>query len=271
MYPTIEIGSVQVATYSLAEFLAVFVLFVGVHQRQRHLPKAARDDHFLIGFMLVVSGALLGAWLGANLPHLVDRLLGRQAPPLSWWQGRHWMGVVSGGALAGYLYCRKYGLPVGLRFDLFAPMLPLTLATVRLGCLAAGCCYGLPTDAWPGMVLPDINGLWVSRYPTRITSMIANILIALILLGFERYARQHLRKPRGWPFPGFLFLLYLQLYAIQRFFFEFWRADMPHLAGAFTWTHLYSLLWIVFATAGMAQGLNLKPWRHVKSVGGLAP
>jgi len=271
MHPITTIGPVHVATYSLAELLALFVLFVGVHQRRRHLPAASSNNHFLIGFMLAVSGALLGAWLGANLPHLVNHLLGRSTPPLSWWEGRHWMGVVSGGALAGYLYCRKYGLPVGLNFDLYAPMLALTLATVRIGCLSAGCCYGKPTDAWPGMVLPDIHGVWVNRYPTRIISMIANILIALLLLGFERYTRRHLHKPRGWPFPGLLFLLYLELYAIQRFFFEFWRADMPHLVGPFTWTHLYCLLWIIFATGKIVQGLQLKLRRRARLSLGRAP
>ncbi len=261
MYPIIEIASFQIPTYSVAEFLAIVVLFVGISRRQYLVPVKLQRRRLVFGFMWVVMGALLGAWLAANLPHLIDRVLGRPAPPLSWWEGRHWMGVVSGGSIAGYLYNRSENLAIGPSFDSFAPMLPIMLAIIRVGCLASGCCYGKPTDAWPGMVLPDINGVWLSRYPTRITSMIMNILIALILLGYERYTRRRLHKPRGWPFPGFLFLLYLILYAVQRSVFEFWRADMPHLVGPFTWTHLYSLLWLGFAAILLYRKL-VAPGRH---------
>ncbi len=56
---------------------------------------------------------------------------------------------------------------MGWSFDLFAPLLPLALAIVRTGCLLAGDSYGKETTAWPAMVLPDVNGVWVSRYPAQ--------------------------------------------------------------------------------------------------------
>lgn len=86
------------------------------------------------------------------------------------------------------------------------------------------------------MILPDVRGVWASRYPTRIGSITANVLTCVILLVFERYVSR--RKGEGWPFDGFLFLAYGELYCLQCFSFEFWRADMAVLFGPFIWNHL---------------------------------
>jgi len=107
MYPVIEIASVQIPTTSLAEFVAILVLFVGISRRQYLAPVKLPRRRLMFGFMWMVIGALLGAWLAANLPHLVNRLLRRPTSPLSWWEGRHWMGVVSGGSFAGIILYRK--------------------------------------------------------------------------------------------------------------------------------------------------------------------
>ncbi len=124
-----------------------------------------------------------------------------------------------------------------------------------MGCLLHGCCYGRETTAWPSLILPDVHGVWARRYPTRIASIVANLLIFVLLLAFERYTAKR-GKSAGWPFGGFSFLLYVELYCAQRFYFEFWRADMPQLLGPFTWTHLYCVIGIGLSTWGIARGLR---------------
>ena len=62
-------------------------------------------------------------------------------------------GIFSGGlALAlvvTFLYMRRYKLPALLTADCFAPGLALGHAIGRLGCFAAGCCWGAEsTRAW---------------------------------------------------------------------------------------------------------------------------
>ena len=115
---------------------------------------------------------------------------------------------------------------------------------------------GKEATAWPALVLPDVHGVWASRYPTRIVSIAVNLVFLVLLLAFERYAAKRRGAPGLWPFGGFVFILYLALYCIQRFFFEFWRADMPYLAGSFTWTHLYCIVAVILATWGIARGLR---------------
>jgi phosphatidylglycerol:prolipoprotein diacylglycerol transferase len=166
------------------------------------------------------------------------------------------MGAVAGGFFGGYAYCRLYNLPVGRSFDLVAPVVPLVHVVGRIGCLCASCCYGKETTAWPALVLPDVHGVWASRYPTRIVSIAVNLVLLVLLVAFERYAIKRRGVPGLWPFGGFVFLLYWEMYCVQRFFFEFWRADMPYLVGPFTWTHLYCAVAVVLATWGIARGLQ---------------
>ena len=43
-------------------------------------------------------------------------------------------------------YSRRIGLPLWTTCDVFAPGIALGHVIGRLGCLMAGCCYGLPTN-----------------------------------------------------------------------------------------------------------------------------
>ncbi|MBN1814202.1 MAG: prolipoprotein diacylglyceryl transferase [Anaerolineae bacterium] len=245
------------------ELSAAALVFVWSFFRARlgKWPPSPRDILYVTPYASV--GVWIGAWLFAFVPSLVNSTMayltqGVPFLPQWWWPHRHWMGVVAGGFLGGYIYCRVRRLPVGGSFDLVVPVMPLIHILGRIGCLCAGCCYGRETTAWPAMVLPDIHGVWASRYPTRIVSILANSVILILLLVFERYADRRRGDADGWPFGGFLFLLYVELYCIQRFFFEFWRADMPYLVAPFTWTHLYCVIAIALATWQIVRKLRLQ-------------
>jgi phosphatidylglycerol:prolipoprotein diacylglycerol transferase len=146
--------------------------------------------------------------------------------------------------------------------------IPLAQAIGRLGCLAAGCCYGKHTASWLGMCLPDANGVWMLRYPTQLMSSAANLLIFVGLLTFERYGTRRSaltatslverpgRRGEGWPFDGFLFLLYLSLFCFKRFSIEFLRGDAVSVSGPFTPTHIACLIVFIVSTALMLRGLR---------------
>jgi len=257
MYPVLSVGSWRLNVYPLMLGLAALVLGFGswyrMHRRGLALAGSVYD---LVDFMFwLLVGAFAGGKAAGVLPEAVPCVV-EANDCRGWWQaGIHWMGFVGGGAAVAYVYLGRRRLRRGPTFDAVAPMVPLALTIARVGCLCAGCCYGRVNTARQAMVLPDVDGLWARRYPTRIASMAANLLIMVVLLVFERWTAKIRRGGRGWPFPGFLFLLYVELYAIQRFYFEFWRADMPSLFGPFTWTHLYCAAAIVIATGLMAHGL----------------
>lgn len=150
----------------------------------------------------------------------------------------------------GALYCRLVRQPLGRAFDLAMLPLPLGQAIGRLGCLAAGCCYGRPTASWLGLYLPDHDGVWAMRYPTQLLSVAANLLILFCLLGAERRGRARAGGQRGWPFDGFLALLYVALFSLKRFLIAFLRASGEvALIGPLSWMHLNALAGLAVASA----------------------
>jgi len=134
-------------------------------------------------------------------------------------------GVFFGGlviaVLAGALLMRRYGLPVLGTFDVVAPGLASGQALGRLGCFAAGCCWGVKCDR-PWVVrftnfdANKITGvpLDVDLHPTQ--------LYEAGLLGLAFVITWRLAVSAKRP-PGFVFGAYLLMAATERFIVEFFR------------------------------------------------
>ena len=136
-------------------------------------------------------------------------------------------GVFYGGLLlavgVAFWYIAKHGLPFWTTCDVFAPGIALGHVTGRLGCLAAGCCYGRPTDVpWAVVFTNPLAAanvgtpLGIPLHPTQIYEAGAALLILILLLATER---------RGRPFPGRTFWSYMFLYAVSRYIIEIYRGD----------------------------------------------
>lgn len=256
MYPTIHIGSFALSTHLILNLLAAIAVGVAANRRSKVRGYHANINEIIDLVFYLALGVLGGAYLGLFIPYTVNHFFTGQPAPTQWWlSGQNWFGAVTGGLLAGLLYCKRHQRPVGWSLDLFAPLLPLGLAIVRIGCTLAGDSQGKLTNSWMAMRLPDDHGVWANRYPTQIVDALLNLLILFILLGFERWVAKS-GKPRGWPFEGFLFWLYVLLFCGQRLYFEAWRADTPLLVGSLTWNHLYSLLGFLAALVAIAWGLR---------------
>jgi len=174
-------------------------------------------------------------------------------------------GVFYGGLIAGVLfavwYIRLHHLPFWKVVDVYSPAISLGLGLGRIGCFAAGCDYGKPTTSAWGVVFTDpiaheVTGvpLGVRLYPTQPIMMLTSLSIFAILMW--RYSR----KSRD----GEIFVLYLALYAVARFFLEFLRGDEDR---GFVFNHLLStsqfIAILALATAvWMALILRRKPARQ---------
>jgi len=245
--------------HAIFDGIAILTLAIGLHFRLRRHPLYT-FDRLLNGVIYVVWTGILLAWLPNLLPPLRNLIIGI---PISenWWRAGldNWMLGLAGGLLAGYFYIHRNHLPLWFVFDRAAALLALTLVIWRIGCAINGDAYGKVTDSWFGLWLPDVNGTYAIRYPTQYVSIVMNLLIAIALLGFEQYALKQLKKPVGWPFPGFLFWTYIGLYCVQRFVFEFWRGDKTTIYHSFTLTHVYCVIGILLAIWGLRRGW--KKWR----------
>jgi phosphatidylglycerol:prolipoprotein diacylglycerol transferase len=136
-------------------------------------------------------------------------------------------GVFYGGLIlavgVAFWYIARHRMPFWTTCDVFAPAIALGHVTGRLGCLAAGCCYGRPTDLPWGITFTNPlaaanvgTPLGIPLHPTQIYEAGAELLILVFLLATER---------RGRPFAGRTFWSYMFLYAISRYIVEIYRGD----------------------------------------------
>jgi phosphatidylglycerol:prolipoprotein diacylglycerol transferase len=136
-------------------------------------------------------------------------------------------GVFYGGLLAAvgvaFWYIARHRMPFWTTCDVFAPGIALGHVTGRLGCLAAGCCYGRPTDVPWAIVFTNPlaaanvgTPLGIPLHPTQIYEAGAELLILGVILASER---------RGRVFAGRTFWLYMFLYAVSRYVIEMYRGD----------------------------------------------
>jgi len=222
MYPILfEIGGFPVYTYGV---LLAAAYLLGLWLAARRARAAGLDGNKVLDLGIwVIIAALVGA---KALLFIVDF----RHFTSSWQEFTTLLrsgGVFYGGLIAAIVVCihqlRKHKLPLWTSGDLFAPGIALGYMVGRLGCLAAGCCYGRPTDvAWaitftdPAANLNVGTPLNVALHPTQIYESAAGFVILLLLLAIER---------RGRSFPGRTFWLFVLFYSISRFIIEFYRGD----------------------------------------------
>jgi phosphatidylglycerol:prolipoprotein diacylglycerol transferase len=244
MLPTLPIGPWDINTYTVAQILAITVGGMVAFHRLLQLDQPV--DRISRGIILTILGGFAGAFATTHIVTFLHHLL---RPDLTEsWGGSTVLGAVAGGAIVAVVYIRHYGVPLGQPFDLGGISIPLSQAIGRLGCFSRGCCFGKVTHSWIGMYLCNSSGQCAFRYPTQLISSAINLSIFVLLLVVERYCKkQLLRLPaharpasqRIWPFDGFIFLLYVELYSLKRFWIEFIRGDsLPPFLGPFNLVQL---------------------------------
>ncbi|MDC3957759.1 prolipoprotein diacylglyceryl transferase [Polyangium jinanense] len=149
------------------------------------------------------------------------------------WQGglAYYGGFIGSSLMAVYLLKRDR-FPFWKAADMAGFAVPLGLGFGRMGCLLAGCCFGVRTDGplglafpanspaseaqWKLSELPGMNHVSHPVHPTQIYESAVSFGIAAFCLLYV-----HGRK----RYDGQVFVSFLALYAIGRFLLEFLRAD----------------------------------------------
>jgi len=135
-------------------------------------------------------------------------------------------GVFYGGLVAGILvawwYARRHDLPGWRTADALVPGVILGQAIGRLGCFAAGCCWGKPAQVPWAVTFTNVEAnrtvgtpLDTPLHPSQIYESTAAFLVFLFLLWLAPRKR----------FQGQVTLVYVALYSAVRFVLEFWRGD----------------------------------------------
>ncbi|MFN3191840.1 MAG: prolipoprotein diacylglyceryl transferase [Aureliella sp.] len=227
---------------SVYPFLMLLAIGTGAvllrrHQRELELPTEAR--------IAIGIAAFCGAMIGAKLPFLFvdwDRFLAGTA----WFSsGKTIMCGMVGAYLAVEL--TKWILEIRTKTgDSFAVPVAVTVGIGRLGCLSAGCCFGVTTDA-PWAMRCALNDDLL-RHPTQIYESLFHFCMAGLCFAIERkfpktiestashancVTLSHAGSSTIWTkfVQGQLVKLYILAYLIYRLATEFIRPELRYAAG----------------------------------------
>jgi phosphatidylglycerol:prolipoprotein diacylglycerol transferase len=263
VYPQLfHIGRFFLPTYGLLVSLGVLIgLWISVRNSER--VGIDGDKAWNLGILTVLCGIV-----GAKVLYVINDWSVYRGHPgeifsLETLQAG---GVFSGGLLAAFAaaawYVWKHHLPPLGTCDAFAPGLAMGHAIGRLGCFAAGCCYGKPTHHWWGVTFTNplastITGTPLNRplEPTQLFESAVELANFFVLMWLLKR-----RKFDGQIIGAFMFL-----YGLARFFLEFLRDDPGRglvFGGAMSGTQLIAiglvlgggLIWWLRPGANHAQG-----------------
>jgi phosphatidylglycerol:prolipoprotein diacylglycerol transferase len=141
---------------------------------------------------------------------------------------------------------RRHKMPLFETMDVFAPGVAIGQAIGRLGCFAAGCCWGRECDLpWGVRFRSDFAApvpLDKTLHPVQLYESAANFVIFAVL--YRLCSRAHR--------PGQVIGWYLVLYSTVRFAVEFFRVHEQSLVGPFSLTQ-----WISLALLALGVGILL--------------
>ena len=128
-------------------------------------------------------------------------------------------GGLIGGAIGIIIYCVSFKISILRFFDTAAVILPLGSAIGRIGCLAAGCCYGRPTDSFLGVTYREpIDPTTPIGIPLLLSQLFETAYCSVLFIVLLILSRKKRRK-------GLLTCIYAGGYAAARFINEFFRYD----------------------------------------------
>jgi len=198
-------------------------------------------DHYEGLITWLILGVVLGGRLGYVVFYNPAFYLQHPLEILYVWRGgMSFHGGLVGPLLAGWLYCRRHGLPMMLLADRIFTAAPLALACGRLGNFINGELWGRVTDVPWGMVFPAAGP--EPRHPSQ--------LYELTLEGLVLFAVLWGTRKRDWP-EGSRMAAFLIGYAVMRIFCEFFRQPDPQLGFLFGPVTMGMLLSSLMLLAGL--------------------
>jgi phosphatidylglycerol:prolipoprotein diacylglycerol transferase len=151
------------------------------------------------------------------------------------------------------LFFKKNKLPILWMLDIMAIVTCIVHGFGRLGCFMAGCCYGLPTGSFLGVIFSDpvcAAPLHTPIHPTQLYEATYIFLLMTALLILKKRKPTSAKATGGKRFDGQVFLVYLIAYACGRSVIEIFRGDFQRgfvIKDILSISQFISLLIIVVA------------------------
>ncbi len=231
---TLEIGNFAFALrwYALAYivgFLLAWAIVAALMRRPALWPggTAPMAPAAVEGLLTwIILGVILGGRLGFVLFYQPAYYLANPLEILFIWQGgMAFHGGLAGAAVAGIVYCRRYGVPVLQLADAMALATPVGLMLGRIANFINAELWGRPTEMPWGVIFPGAAAQacpwdWVgpcARHPTQLYQAgLEGLALGLVLLWLV-WRHGALRRP------GLTAGVFLAGYALARMVVEVWR------------------------------------------------
>ena len=222
MHPIlIKLGPLTIASYgflfALGVLLAILLAF----------SKAKKENIDLKVFADFIFYVMILSLLGAKLWLLVTNLdyylkYPAEIKYLLTSGGAFYGGLIFGAVFAVW-FIRRHALSYRQLGDIAGPSLALGHFFGRLGCFAAGCCWGREAGHFPlavtfsNLKANSLTGvpLYIPLYPTQLFEAMLNFANFLILMVVYKKRK----------FQGQVFALYILNYSLIRFTVEYFRGD----------------------------------------------
>ncbi|MDY0271397.1 MAG: prolipoprotein diacylglyceryl transferase [Advenella sp.] len=215
----IEIGPLKVHWYGLMYLLAFALVWV----LGRYRIKKGMIDLTLQRFEDLIFYGVLGVIVGGRLGYIFfyqpSFYLSHPLEIFSIWDGgMSFHGGLIGVLLAMYLFGQKEGKTFFEVADFIAPLVPLGLASGRLGNFINGELWGRPADVPWAMIFPGAGN--IPRHPSQLYQMLLEgILLFIILWIFSSKKRP----------VGQVSAVFLMGYGVFRFIAEYTREPDSYL------------------------------------------
>jgi len=232
-----HIGRFFLPTYGFLVSLGVLLgLWISVRNSER--LGIDGDKAWNFGILLVLSGIL-----GSKLLYvIIEGMSLQEIFSISTLQAG---GVFSGGLLAAFVaaawYVHRYHMPALGTCDAFAPGLALGHSIGRIGCFAAGCCFGKPTHHFWGVTFTNPLANSITGTPLNIPLEPTQLFESAVELANFIFLMWLLKRRK---FDGQVFGAFMFIYGVARFFLEYLRGDPGRgsvFGGIMTGTQLISI------------------------------
>lgn len=238
MYPQLlHFGHFFLPTYGFLVSLGVLIgLWISVRNSER--LGIDGDKAWNLGILVVLCGIV-----GAKVLYVINEGMSlRDIFSISTLQAG---GVFSGGLLAALVaaawYVRRHHMPALGTCDAFAPGLALGHAIGRLGCFAAGCCFGKETHHFWAVTFTNPLANQITGTPLNVPLEPTQLFESAVELANFFFLMWLLRRRK---FDGQVFGAFLFIYGVARFFLEFLRDDPGRgsvFGGAMSGTQLIAI------------------------------
>ena len=180
----VSLGPLAIRWYGLM-YVIGFIAFIMLGKRRaaqglgRNLEPRDVDDMLVYGVLGVILGGRIGYVLfykpGYYLQHPLEILQ-------IWTGGMSFHGGFLGVLVAIWLFCRIHRKAWLATMDFIAPLVPIGLATGRLGNFINGELPGRPTDVPWGMWFPQVDPTPLARHPSQLYQFALEGVLLFVLL-----------------------------------------------------------------------------------------